>query len=107
MSLTKSHDDADAPDKCPALGTSEYNAFIEMQSRNAFIDAMNAHPILRVGSTVVVVLLGSGYLGSAWLCLQYRPLWAGILSSLIAASYGIFEFAYLRYSWGRRRRGYR
>ena len=104
MQSAKSDNTSKAPSRCPPPGTPEYDAFVERQAHNAFIDAMNAHPILRVLSTVVILILGGGVLWGAWQNLHQGPLWLSVLLAVFSAGGSIGFFGYLKYSWGRRRR---
>ena len=89
-------------DKCPPLGTPEYAAYVERQSQRAWIHAMNAHPILRVGSTIVILMLGLGGLTLAWPRVD-RPWWEDVLACIVFTVYGIGWLSYLKYSWGKQR----
>ncbi len=104
--MTEAPENDNVPDKCPPPGTSEYDSYIEKQSRKALIDAMNAHPILRVCSTFVIVILGTGILFSALDGFRNRPMWAAILSCVVFGVYGLSVLSYLRYCWGKRRLDY-
>lgn len=97
----------DGSEKCPSLGTPEYDVFVKKQSQNSLIDATNAHPILRVLSTIFIGFYGVSLLVMAQNFVVDGPLWPGLLSGIYFGVYGLFVLAYLRYSWGRRRRGSR
>lgn len=104
MLPTDEHMRVEAPETCPPPGTLEYGAYIERQAGGAFIDAMNFHPILRVLSTIVILIYGGGPLFFDWEELSTQPSWFGLLGCVTSVVYEIPVFLYLRYSWGRRRR---
>jgi hypothetical protein len=100
MPSDKTHDGATAPHGCPPLGTPEYMAYVERQSQDAKTRALNGHPILRVGSTVILLFGGIGGLCMAWDGLMTRSWWKGVPAFIVLTICSIRLLAHLRYSWG-------